>query len=212
MKKIRIAVGLSGSGTTFESIITACEQNQIEGEVVLVFSDKADVKGLERAHSHKVPCILRCVPWKDWQGGWQLLQILQSSKVNLICLAGFLKLFPELIVRDFRHQIFNSHPALDLQKFGGKGMYGHCVTEAVLQAGLKTTGSTIHFVDEQYDHGAIILQNQIEVLPDDTPGSLLERQIGPEREMYVEAIRLFQQGRLIVESNKVEILPERRND
>lgn len=209
MEKIRIAVGLSGSGTTFEDIITACKQGKIDGQVVLVFSDKINCRGLERAHNHKIPCILRCHPWKEWRDGTFLLQILQAMNVNLICLAGFLKLFPSLIVEIYKNRIFNSHPALDIQRFGGKGMYGDHVTEAVLKAGLKITGSTIHIVDEIYDHGPIVLQNEIKVLSTDTPESLLARQLGPEREMYVRAIQLFQQGRLKVSGNQVEILPER---
>jgi phosphoribosylglycinamide formyltransferase-1 len=101
-------------------------------------------------------------------------------------------------------RVMNVHPAL-LPAFGGKGMYGHFVHEAVLRHGCRVTGATVHFVDNEYDHGPIVLQKAVEVLADDTPDSLAERVQGAEREIYPEAVRLFAAGRLRIEGRRVRI-------
>jgi folate-dependent phosphoribosylglycinamide formyltransferase PurN len=125
---------------------------------------------------------------------------------DLICLAGYVRLLPANVVRAYRHRILNIHPAL-LPLFGGKGMYGLRVHEAVLQSGMKVTGCTVHFVDEQYDTGPIVLQSVMEVRDDDTPETLAARLLPVEHATYVRAIRLFVEGRLKIEGNRVREIP-----
>jgi phosphoribosylglycinamide formyltransferase-1 len=121
----------------------------------------------------------------------------------LVCLAGFLQLIS--IPEDFQGRVMNIHPAL-IPAFCGKGFYGHHVHEAVLAYGVKITGCTVHFCDNQYDHGPIILQRAVPVLDDDTPDSLAARVFQQECEAYPEAIRLFAEGRLRIEGRRVRIL------
>ena len=121
----------------------------------------------------------------------------------LVVLAGFMSLIT--VPEDFAGRIMNVHPAL-IPAFSGKGMYGHHVHEAVLEYGAKVTGVTVHFVDEQYDQGPIILQAPLEVLPGDTPNSLAERVQAKERELYPQAIQLFAENRLRIEGRRVRIL------
>jgi len=118
-------------------------------------------------------------------------------------MAGFLQLLT--IPEDFQLRVMNIHPSL-IPAFCGKGFYGHHVHEAVLEAGVKITGCTVHFADNQYDHGPIILQRAVPVLDDDTPESLAQRVFEAEKEAYPEAIRLFAQGRLVVTGRRVRIL------
>jgi phosphoribosylglycinamide formyltransferase-1 len=127
----------------------------------------------------------------------------RSHEPDLVCLAGWLHLVP--IPDDFRHRVLNIHPAL-LPAFGGKGMYGRHVHEAVLAYGAKVSGCTVHFADNEYDHGPIVLQRVVPVLDDDTPETLAERVFEQECLAYPEAIRLFAAGRLRVEGRRVRVL------
>jgi len=187
MGKVKIAVGADGRGSTLEAIIKACKSSEINGEVVLVFGNNKNAFAFNIAREHGVAAYLISRNDEDWES--ELLDELKAWQVDLICLAGFLKLLSKNIVQTFPHAILNSHPAVDLVRFGGKGMYGTHVTEAVIAAGEKETGSTIHFVNENYDEGDIIMQSRVEVKPGDTPESLMERQLPIERRMYIEVIR-----------------------
>jgi len=181
MDKIKIAIGADGKGTTLKEIVSACKEGTLLAEVVLVFSSKEACPALDFA---KEKGILIMTPSQG-----DLFSTLKMAQVNLICLAGYLKLIPKEIIEAFPKAILNSHPAIDLVKFGGKGMYGTNVTRAVIASGEKITGSTIHFVDEAFDTGDIIMQSQVPVLSNDTPESLMERQLPIERQMYLEVIR-----------------------
>ena len=127
----------------------------------------------------------------------------RKHKVDLVVLAGFMSLLE--IPEEFIGRILNIHPAL-LPSFGGKGMYGHHVHEAVLAYGAKITGATVHFVDAEYDRGPVVLQGAVSVREDDTPDTLAERVQAKERELYVQAIQLFAEGRLKIEGRRVRIL------
>jgi len=129
-------------------------------------------------------------------------QVLYRHQIDFIALAGYLKKLPAAIVREFRNRIVNIHPAL-LPSFGGKGMYGIHVHEAVLKAGVKVTGVTVHLVDEEYDHGPIVLQRAVEVHDDDTPETLAQRVLQVEHELYPEALQLFAEGRIRVDHGRV---------
>lgn len=210
MARIAILVSGKGRGTNMEAIIRACQSGVIpQSEVVLVVGTRPDAPALARAEALGVPTMIvnpRDFP-DDSAYGDTLLWVLERVQPDLICLAGYMRLLPECVVKAYPNRIMNIHPAL-LPQFGGKGMYGLRVHEAVLQSGAKETGCTVHFVDEHYDTGPIILQRAIPVLEGDTPETLAERLLPVEHATYVEAIRLFAEGRLKVEGNRVRIIEQ----
>nr|WP_243665078.1 phosphoribosylglycinamide formyltransferase [Rhodothermus marinus] len=122
-----------------------------------------------------------------------MLEVLRAHDVELVALAGYLKKIPDNVVAAYRNRILNIHPSL-LPAFGGPGMYGRRVHEAVLNYGVRWTGATVHLVDEEYDHGPIVLQEPVPVLPDDTPETLAARVLEVEHRLYPEALRLFAEG------------------
>ncbi len=202
---INLAVFLSGSGTTLENLLGCIAHGDVDATVQCVVSSRADAFGLERARRHGIPAI--AVPKKDYKGTRSFCDAIwrevDAYPVDLVALAGFMSL---LTVPDsFRNRIMNVHPAL-IPAFCGKGMYGHHVHEAVVEYGAKVSGATVHFVDDQYDHGPIILQECVRVLDDDTPDTLAERVQAKERELYPRAIQLFAEGRVRVDGRKVYVL------
>ena len=203
---IRLVVLLSGSGTTLQNIIDHIERGALDATVACVIGSRRDAYGLERARKHGIPAV--ALPRKDFPDDAAFNDAIWAEvrrhEADLVVLAGFMLL---LHVRDdFRNRIMNIHPAL-IPAFCGKGMYGHHVHKAVLEHGVKVTGATVHFVDEEYDHGPIILQEAVPVLPDDTPDTLAERVQAKERELYPRAIQLFAEGRLRVEGRIVRVMP-----
>ena len=187
----KLSVWVSGSGTNLERIIKACQSGEIRASVVLVVSDRSGILALERAGKHSIPSAVIAKNDYESEGAYALalLELLKKYQIGLICLAGYLKKVPDEVVRVYRGRILNLHPAL-LPKFGGKGFYGPTVHEAVLAAKEQETGATVHYVDEQYDHGSIILQKKIPVLPTDTPETLAHRVHQLEYEIYPQAIKL----------------------
>lgn len=160
----RIAIFASGSGSNAENLATYFATHP-EIRVNLVLSDRKQAFVLQRMARMGVEA--RFVPKEDFENG-QLIQLLQKQRIDLIVLAGFLKLVPQSLINAFPHRIVNLHPAL-LPKFGGKGMYGMHVHEAVVEAGEKVTGITIHYIDEKFDEGETIAQFETELTPSDTP-------------------------------------------
>jgi formyltetrahydrofolate-dependent phosphoribosylglycinamide formyltransferase len=209
MKRLCILVSGKARGTNMAAIIEACQHHEIpDSEVVLVIGTRADAPALQRAQELGVPtCTIdpKAFP-SDEAYGDALLKVLREVQPDLICLEGYVRLLPANVVRAYRYRILNIHPAL-LPLFGGKGMYGLRVHEAVLQSGMKVTGCTVHFVDEQYDTGPIVLQSVMEVRDDDTPETLAARLLPVEHATYVRAIRLFVEGRLKIEGNRVREIP-----
>jgi len=202
---INVAVLLSGSGTTLQNIIDRTERGELDITIACVLSSRSDAYGLERARKHNIPAI--AVPRKEFATSAEfnaaLWQHIRENDAQLVCNAGFMSLLE--VPEDYVNHIMNIHPAL-IPSFCGKGMYGHHVHEAVLNYGCKVTGATVHFVDEQYDNGPIILQEAVPVLDDDTPDTLAERVQVLERELYPKAIQAFAQGRIRVEGRVVRIL------
>ena len=139
-----------------------------------------------------------------------LLQALSNSDVDLICLAGYMKMLPQNIVQQYKNKILNIHPAL-LPNFGGKGYYGMKVHEAVLKSGAEYSGATVHFVDEKYDHGPIIAQRKVKILDTDTVEALAERVLKVEHELYPEVVKASCENRIIMENNKPRILEYNEN-
>ncbi len=166
MKKKRIAIFASGNGSNAENIIRYFQKEDSEAEVVLVVSNRADAKVLQRAEALGIPAIV--VPKKDFNNESFMTGLMRDNGVNLIVLAGFLLMIPDFLISLYPEKIVNIHPSL-LPKFGGKGMYGNHVHEAVVAAGEKESGITIHFVNENCDGGRIIYQATTPVEPTDTP-------------------------------------------
>ncbi|MDE6543163.1 MAG: phosphoribosylglycinamide formyltransferase [Muribaculaceae bacterium] len=163
----KLAIFVSGSGTNAENIIRYFQTNkELDTEVAIVISNRADAYALERAKKLNVPSTV--LSRADFNNPDITLPLLDSYGINFIVLAGFLLKVPEYIVDRYKGHIVNIHPAL-LPKFGGKGMYGHHVHEALVAAGEKETGITIHHVNENYDQGSIIFQATVAVAPNDPP-------------------------------------------
>jgi len=206
VKKLRLAVLLSGSGTTLENFFVLADQGKLPVEVVRVIGSRPDAFGLERARQRGVP--VTTIERKKFvlpeEFSEAIFKDLEPFKPDLICLAGFLSLLK--IPPAYEYRVINIHPAL-LPGFGGKGYYGNKVHEAVLKAGCKVTGCTVHFVDNEYDHGPIIAQRAVPVLEDDTTESLAHRVQEAEREIYPEVLRLCAAGRVKVEGRRVRVLP-----
>jgi formyltetrahydrofolate-dependent phosphoribosylglycinamide formyltransferase len=202
---LRLAVLLSGSGTTLQNLIEHVEAGTLAARIVVVLASRPDAYGLERATQHGLEAI--CVPrlaYRDAEAYHRELHAaLDRYAPDLIALAGYLHLFR--LAPQYRGRVMNIHPAL-LPAFGGQGFYGLRVHRAVLEYGVKLTGCTVHFADEAYDQGPIILQRAVPVLEDDTPQSLARRVFEEECQAYPAAIRLFAQGRLRIEGRRVRIL------
>lgn len=205
---IRIAILVSGHGrgSNMAAIIDACQRGEIDGEVVLVIGTRGEAPALQRAAEKGVRTrVISPRNLSEEQYAQRLLQALNEAEVNLVCLAGYMRLLPVPVVQAYAGRVMNIHPAL-LPLFGGKGMYGLKVHQAVIESGMKVTGCTVHFVDESYDTGPIILQRCVPVLDDDTPETLAARLLPVEHETYIEAICLFVQGKLRVEGRRVKVV------
>ncbi|MSQ93865.1 MAG: phosphoribosylglycinamide formyltransferase [Gemmataceae bacterium] len=203
---IRIAVLLSGNGTTLQNLYDLGQVGQLAARIVLVISNNADAFGLQRANTMGVPGlhISRKEAGSLEEFSRRIFAACRDAQVDLVCLCGFMQLVQ--VPDEFLGRVMNIHPAL-IPAFCGKGFYGHHVHEAVLAYGAKVTGCTVHFADNQYDHGPIILQRTAPVLEDDTPETLAARVFAEECTAYPEAIRLFAEKRLKIEGRRVHILP-----
>ena len=201
---LRIAVLLSGEGTSLENLFEQIDAGTVPAEVVLVVASKQTAGGLARAQRRGVPAV--AVPRKKYPDpsafNDALHAVLADYEIDLVALLGFLSPF-ETRGR-FDGRTLNVHPAL-IPAFSGKGFYGPRVHEAVLESGARYSGATVHFVDAEYDHGPIILQEPVEVRDDDTANTLAGRVQEAERRLVPEAIRLFAAGRLQIAGRRVRI-------
>lgn len=210
-KQVNISVLVSGGGTNLQALIDAQHNGLLgPGRITTVISSKSEVYALERARSNDIPSIV--LPRKDYgsieEYSKALTEALIKAKTDLVVLAGFLTIFDEQVYNAFPNRILNVHPAL-IPSFCGKGYYGLHVHEAALAKGVKVSGATVHIVTPECDAGPIVLQKAVEVLQDDSPESLQKR-IMEEAEWKIlpQAVRLFCEGRLTVENNKVYIKGE----
>jgi phosphoribosylglycinamide formyltransferase 1 len=197
----KIAVLISGRGSNMQSIIEACKRGYINTKVSIVLSNRAEAPGLEFARSENIETVVlphKAFPVRE-DYDRQVVDILQQKQVDLICLAGFMRLLSSVFVSAFPNRIMNIHPAL-LPSFPGL----HAQKQAI-EYGVKVTGCTVHFVDEGLDSGPIILQKTLEVKPDDTEETLSRRLLPLEHGAYVEAVKLFFENRVHVENRKVVI-------
>jgi phosphoribosylglycinamide formyltransferase-1 len=203
---IRLGVLLSGSGTTLQNLLDRCDDGRLAARVAVVVSSSPEALGVQRALRASVPAFVverkACASRDEFSA--RILEHCREAGVDLACMAGFLQLLR--ISDDFLGRVMNIHPAL-IPAFSGKGYHGLHVHKAALEAGVKLSGCTVHFADNEYDHGPIILQRAVPVLDDDTPEALQARVFAEECEAYPEAIRLFAEGRLKIEGRRVRITP-----
>ena len=206
-KKIRLAVLLSGGGTTLENLCRHIDDGRLDAEVALVLSSLATVKGVERAQRRGIPAhVVRRKDHGTIESFSEAIDaLLDQARVDLVCLAGFMVMWR--IPDRYLGRVMNIHPAL-IPSFCGQGMYGHHVHEAVVAKGVKVSGCTVHFVDNQYDNGPIILQRAVPVEFEDTAEDVAERVFQQECLAYPEAVQLYAEGRLEIRGNRVKVLPK----
>jgi phosphoribosylglycinamide formyltransferase-1 len=206
---LRLAVLISGGGTTLRNLIQKIAAKKLDAKIELVISSSATAKGLDFAREANIPTLV--VPQAKSKSAKQFSEATfgpcRQAGVHIVVMAGYLKLVQ--IPPYFTNRVTNIHPAL-IPACCGPGMYGLRVHEAVLEGGARISGCTVHFVDNQYDHGPIILQRQVPVLDDDTPESLAARVFAAECEAYPEALRLIGLGRVTAENGNVQIKDKNR--
>jgi formyltetrahydrofolate-dependent phosphoribosylglycinamide formyltransferase len=203
-KPIRLGVLISGGGTTLINILEYINQGRLNAQVALVISSRSTVAGVEKARNAGLD--VKIIRKKDHPEiddfSKRIEEELLAANVDLVVQGGWLCLWS--IPTQYENRVMNIHPAL-LPSFGGKGMWGHHVHEAVLAAGCKVSGCTVHFCTNEYDKGPIIVQRSCHVKDDDTPDALAARVFEQECIAYPQAIELFAQGRIIVQDNKAKI-------
>jgi phosphoribosylglycinamide formyltransferase 1 len=202
---INLAILLSGSGTTLQNLIDRIRAGSLNAKITAVIASRPGIKGIDRAREANLPLhLVERTKYPDIPSfSRDIFKICAGAKVDLICLAGWLSLLE--IPDAYAEKIMNIHPAL-LPSFGGKGMYGQRVHQAVLDHGCKITGCTVHFVDRVYDNGPIILQRTCPVLETDTPDSLAHRVFEEEKIAYPQAIQLFHENKLRIQGRRVRII------
>lgn len=200
----KIAVLLSGShgrGSTLINLASACNDGRIpNARIATVIGTVATSPAIARAREIDLPGMIVAPNTPDYAE--RLLAALAKAQPDLICLAGYMRKVPDELLAAYPQRIVNIHPAL-LPSFGGRGMYGEHVHQAVYETGVKVTGCTVHFIDADYDSGPIILQKTVPVLDDDTPDTIAARVLVAEHAAYPEAVRLIAQGKVRVNGRRV---------
>ncbi len=206
-RPLRLAVCVSGQGSTLQNLVDRIEQGDLDAQIVLVVASRAGIGAIPRAEQARLPIHVLCRDQMRCARPSEeaLFDPIRDADADLVVLAGFLALVP--VPEDYRGRIINVHPSL-IPAFAGQGAYGMRVHEAVLMRGVKLTGCTVHFVDAAYDNGPIIIQRAVEVLDNDDAPTLAHRVFLAESEALPEAIRLYAQRRLRIEGRRVRILPE----
>jgi formyltetrahydrofolate-dependent phosphoribosylglycinamide formyltransferase len=204
-RPIRLGVLLSGGGSTLANLLKCRDEGSLKAEFPIVIASRSDCGGLQIAQ--KAGSRTEIVSRKSFKSTGEfserIFAVLRENRVDLVVLAGFLCLVR--VPPDFTNRVMNIHPAL-IPSFCGKGLYGMTVHEAVLARGCKLSGCTVHFADNLYDHGPIIVQKAVPVLENDTPQTLAARVFEAECQAYPEAIRLFADARLVVAGSRVRVV------
>ncbi len=201
-RPVRLAVLISGGGTTLLNLAGKIKAEQLNAAISLVIASRSDCKGVERATSLELPC--EVVSRRDFDStetfSDRIFDLCRQHEIDLVILGGFLSLIR--IPDDFEHRVMNIHPSL-IPSFCGKGYHGHHVHEAVLERGTRVSGCTVHFANNEYDAGPIIVQKIVPVLDEDDADALARRVFDAECEAYPEAIRLFASGSLTIDGLRV---------
>ena len=200
MKKPKLAVLVSGRGSNLQAIIDNIEKGSLSAELAVVISDQADAYALERARKHNVPAVhISAKGYRSKRDDYDALLVkeLQKRNVELVCLAGFMRIITPTLIKAFPNRILNIHPAL-LPSFPGLH-----VQKSAIEHGAKFSGCTVHFVDEGMDTGPIIIQAVVPVLDNDTEDSLSERILKQEHKIYSRAIQLYAEGKLTIKGRRV---------
>jgi phosphoribosylglycinamide formyltransferase-1 len=200
MKKVKLGILVSGRGSNLQAIIDNIVQGKLSAEIVVVISDQTDAYALERAKQHNIPGIhISAKGYQNRRDAYDALLLgeLQKHDVELVCLAGFMRIITPTLIKAYSNRIVNIHPAL-LPSFPGLH-----VQKAAIEHGVKFSGCTVHFVDEGMDTGPIIIQAVVPVLDNDTEDSLSERILKQEHKIYSRAIQLYAEGRLRLDNKRV---------
>jgi formyltetrahydrofolate-dependent phosphoribosylglycinamide formyltransferase len=204
-KTTNLAVLLSGSGKTLQNLIDKIGDKTLNAKIQIVISSSPDAYGLKRAKKNNIPATV--VKYSDYNSAevfsYAIIKEIEKYPIDLIILAGFMHLFK--VPDKYSGKVMNIHPGL-IPSFCGKGYYGHHVHEAVIESGVKVSGCTVHFVDNEYDNGPIIIQRTVPVNEGDTADTLAQRVFKEECLAYPDAINLFAEGRLKIEGSRVRIL------
>lgn len=205
LKPVNLAVLISGGGKTLQNLIDKIYDKTLNAKIQIVISSSSDAYGLRRAKKENIPSTV--IKYSDYDSSEifsnAIIKKIEEYPIDLIILAGFMHLFR--IPDKYSGKVMNIHPGL-IPSFCGKGYYGHHVHKAVIESGVKISGCTVHFVDNEYDHGPIIIQRTTPVLEDDTPDTLAARVFKEECIAYPDAINLFAEGRLKINGRRVKIL------
>lgn len=204
MSPVKIGVLISGGGTNLQAIIDNIENGCINGEIKLIISNRKAAYGLTRGKLAGIKTLY--LNMKDFPSeeeyNLELVKRFKEEDIELIVLAGYLRVLSKEFIEAYRNKIINIHPSL-IPSFSGKGFYGERVHRAVLESGVKLTGATVHFVDEGTDTGPIILQDIVRVLSDDDINTLQKKVLKLEHELLVEALKLYCEGNLKVDGRLV---------
>ena len=209
MTENRIAVFASGTGSNFKNILETIEKGLIPAKISILVTDNHNAGAIQIAHDHSIP--VKVFSKNDFisreEIDTQMLHTLKKFEVDYIVLAGYLKLVGANIVKEFSNKILNIHPAL-LPAFGGKGMYGKHVHQAVFDHGVKVSGATVHLVNEIYDAGSIVIQKSCSIEGLNSPQDIARKVLKIEHEIYPQAVKLLVEKRLKISERRVEILGE----
>ena len=196
---MNVAVFVSHGGSDLQAIIDGCKNNKMNAQVVAVISNNSDSMALQRARNEKIPAYHLSAKKSGSEDSLakEILDVLSKHGVDMIFLAGYMRMLHISVLEKYDHRIFNIHPAL-LPKFGGKGMYGMNVHKAVIEAGETETGVTIHRVNAEYDSGEIVAQTKVPVMEGDTPETLAARVLAREHEFLVEVLSDISEGKIAI--------------
>ncbi len=196
-KKLKLGFLASHNGSNMQAIIDAINSGKLYAKPVVLISNNSDSGAMERAKKEKIPCyhISSKTHPEEGQEDKAIANTLEKHNVDLVCLTGYMKKIGPKTLDRYKGRIVNIHPAL-LPKYGGQGMYGRYVHEAVIKAGEKETGATVHLVDEIYDHGKILAQEKVPIRPDDNPETLAARVHKAEHKLYYQTLQKIAKGRL----------------
>ncbi len=206
MPQVKIGVLISGSGTNLQSLIDNIETGNIKGKIAVVISNRKDAYGLNRARQKNIDALY--IRQKDYESfeifNDAIIDELKRHNVELVVLAGYLKILTSKFIDEYRNRIINIHPSL-IPAFCGKGYYGIKVHEEVIKYGVKLSGATVHFVDEEADTGPIIIQEAVEVGYEDTAETLQQKVLKIEHKILPLAVKYYCEGKIQISGRKVKI-------